>query len=793
MMSIFKKQYVFAVGIGVTVVAVAATMFLSQPQRFINRDPAANATDVISTMSCILHHSGAHFEATPANPNPAPYEVLIDVDSCRPNAAVSESTTPTFSRYWIEPKYQDGSIVVKAWQFGTTRPAYILAKIESGSDALRPYGQWSVDWCTERLSTESLVSDPCARKGHITISADQTYEMFYREELSGSQSEFERATKGYIASDGSVGGGKYFEKFNNNDSTVRSGAYSFVSGALLDELNGVQSCKDPRNSADLKRSVWEAWLYDPTTEARVSYNGGFPVKSSNGTQLGWAGFEGVRVNGSSSPVISGEFIRQDSIGGTYQAFGSYGKLIKNTNTISPNGLRDLDKLILRTKLRKDAFAALTSLVDRSGSSNLEQYALVYWDHASSKFIFIARDKYPSGPNVGKEFVDITPIGLTPAEYLSYAQTPERYYERRMWAFQLGSNNQYVIQLADNDVSVERGGFFYPSPKTVSEIKVFRQIQTNVVPGSSDAPTENLVCIGKCPRPNDSSSGPPLTLEARYDFPRTDSRVDDEFSYNNSTGNLTIEGLPVRFGLEYIDRNSIDTTREDLWLGSFVTRDQLPGLECRSGFCVWDNVGYERRVADGINTFGDLGLVSYYNWNTGPNRWQRFSGVKDSTGKVVAINEPLMLTYDAPDEAEFGRYRGKKASIRYPGNGALWLPGRCENTTNPTADLSTACNQTNEVYIHDFIIPTDSSLRGQVADSTGRNYLVKWARQAVYYPQHTNPSACSTTSIMSGFDNAKNLVLPVSSRWSNPRTVMGTAPLSATSISAPKYINGERIR
>lgn len=789
-----KKKILAVAGFGLALTAFAASMFLNQTQRYINRDTAANATDVISTMSCIINYSGAHLEATVSNPSPSGYEVLIDVESCRPNAAVSENTVPTFTRYWIEPQYLNDELLVKAWSIGTQRQGYIFAKIQAGIDTKPPFGQWSVDWCTERLPNEPqalMESDPCARKGHITISADQNYSLFYREELSGSQTIFEKFTKGFINTSSTVGGGKYFEKFNESDSTIRMGTFAFADGALLDELNGNQICKDPRSDGDMKRTVWEAWLYDPATEQRISHNGGFPVKQLNGNQLGWAGFEGVRLNGSSTPTTSGQFIRQDSIGGVYTAFGSYGKLVKNTNTITPNGIKDLDKLILRTRLKKDAFSDFNSLVNTSTNSDFEQSVLFYWDHSVGKFTFIARDKYSSGALVGKEYVDIEPIAMSPSEFLSYAQTDDRPWERRMWAFQIGSNNQYVIQLADNDIFTFKDGRNYPTPKPINEIKVFRQIQTNVVPGSADAPTTDLVCIGKCPRPNDSTSGAPLTLEADYDIDKNDPRVTtDLFKYDNSTGNLTIEGHPVWYKPEHIFRNGIDRSREDLWLGTFVTPAQLSGLECQNGFCVWDTVGYERR--DGANTFGDMGLSSYYNWNTGPNRWQRFSGVKDSNDRVVAINEPLMLTYNAPDEPEFGRYGNKKISVRYPGNGQLWLPGRCENITNPNAVPSSGCNQENEVYIHDFVIPTEKGPRGKVSDTDGKEYLVKWARQGVYFPSHSNPTACDAATIRSRFDQARSLELPTAVTWINPRPQMADVPI-INNVTGPKYINGESVR
>lgn len=793
-----NKKILIISGLCLSAAAFAATMYLNQTQRYINRDTAANATDVISTMSCIINYSGAHLEATTSNPNPSGYEVLIDVNSCRPNAVVSEGTVPSFTRYWIEAQHADNELLVKAWSIGSDRQGYISAKVQAGADTSPPYGQWTVDWCTERPSGElpSLIaSDPCATKGHVTITSDQNYSLFYRTELSGSQPIFERFTKGFINANGTAGGGKYSEKFNDLESTIRQGTFAFADGALLDVLNENRSCKDPRANGNMKRTVWEAWLYDPATKNKVNYDGGFPVKQLNGNQLGWAGFEGVRLNGSSVPTISGQFTRQDSTGGVYTAFGSYGKLIKNTNTLTPNGIQDLDKLILRVRLRKDAFAGLTSLIDTRADSNAEQFVLFYWDHAEGQFNFIARDKYASGPMVGREFADITPVKMTPTEFLSYSQTIDRPWERKMGAFQVGSNNNYVIQLADNDVFqarvVEGVPGNYPIPKPTADIKVFKQVQTTVVPGSNDAPTSPLVCLGKCPRPNNNITGAPLSLEEVYKVAITDSRVTtDLFLYNNITGNLTIEGDPIDYNDVNIFRNGIDTSRQDLWLDSFVTLDQLSELKNGDDISVIDEVGYDRRNAN--KTFGRFGLNTYYTWNTGPNRWQRFSGVKDSSGNVVAINEPLMLTYNAPDESELGRYRNKKVSLRFPGNGQLWLPGRCENITNPALTPSTGCNQTNEVYIHDFVIPTDDGPRGKVTDGAGNDYLVKWARQGVYFPNHSNPNACDATLVQEKFNQASTQTLPTASSWNNPRSLMTTVPTIAGS-AVPKYINGEAVR
>jgi hypothetical protein len=121
-----------------------------------------------------------------------------------------------------------------------------------------------------------------------------------------------------------------------------------------------------------------------------------------------------------------------------------------------------------------------------------------------------------------------------------------------------------------------------------------------------------------------------------------------------------------------------------------------------------------------------------------------------------------------------------------------LPGRCENITNPTSPTSSGCNQTNEVHIHDFVIPTDKGPRGKVLDAEGKEYLVKWARQGVYYPTHSNPSACDAPLVKNNFSQADNLILPTVNSWNNPRIVMSNVP-TTTGSAGPKYINGEAVR
>ena len=778
-------------------VAAIAT-YDTAKQRYINRDAPVSASDTISTLSCILLNTGAHLEATSTHPNPDPYLAYVDVESCRAGTSSSSESVPAYSKYWVQPSYdtEQNHLLIKAWDMGT-RAGYINAVVRAGLDISPPYGDWTVDWCVDRLPTEAqYATDPCAKKGHITITADQAYELFYRVSSSGSLTAFDKQSKGVISQDGKSGSGKYFERSFDNDNTIREGQFAFIDGALLDYINGQESCKDPRESSRLKRSVWEAWLYDETTRQPIEFNAGFPVRKVATGQSGWAGFEGVRLDGNSKAEQSGEFVRLDASAERYTAFGSYGKLIKHTNEHLPQGLQAIDQILLRTRLNINTFAS-TLFADGHGSL-ADEYVIFYWDHASSKFVFVGRDKSSTGV-VGKEFIFYeTPYTFDISQLLTVLRqgvnpdNTQRVWERTLWGYQMGSNNQYVIQLA-NQIP---GSSSFPI-RAVSDVIVTRQVQTQVVPGSEGAPSE-LVCIGRCPRPVDGQAT--LQLESRYDIAKDGPEAVERYTFSSVDGSLKISGKPLRYSAtdDYIDRstNQVDTTRTDLWLDAFVTPEQLPKLTCwgNTRYCAYDTTAFESAADDATETFGTRGLDVFYVWQTGNERWQKFSGLKSqTTGQVVTFNEPKNLLYVAPNDPDnFGNYAGRQVSLRYQGSGRLWLPGHCENLADAQATTSLACDQTNETYIHDFAIPSVDNATGKVKDLDipGREYLVKWIRQGIYYPLHQNANACQDDTLRQSFSQAQIQTLPTAEVWQNPRDSMrATMPAESVRDNQPKYIGG----
>ena len=354
-------------------------------------------------------------------------------------------------------------------------------------------------------------------------------------------------------------------------------------------------------------------------------------------------------------------------------------------------------------------------------------------------------------------------------------------------FQKGSDTDHHILLANSEDYATR---------SISDVVVTRISQTQVVPGSSDAPTEDLVCLGKCPR--DDGINVKLQLEKSYDYPMGDYRASDYYVFN-ANGDLKTklnekiikyEKYPISGNDIYVNRNGIDTQRSDFWFDAFIPASKLAQLNCRNGsrYCSYDTVSPENVASSPGETYGVRGLDYYYVWNSGTLRHTKFNGIKKADGTPLEMKSPLALTYDVPNDPAYGLYAGKKTSLKYLGNGQLGTPGHCENIVSGLPP-SLACNQTNEVYVHDFIIPYSESgtEQSRVKDSEGAEYLVKWARQGIYYPRHSDQTLCDTSQINANFTTAYNLTLPTSTEWNNPRTDMASRRPTVGVDVLPRYI------
>lgn len=783
----------------VTAIATAAglTAYMNDKQQYYNRDASQNAVDTISTLSCILNQTGAAAEDELSTPQNA-YAVWVDEDRCRPGSIPSgdgADAAVTMAKYWVVQERDGDTLRVKWWEYGDEinggRISYASAEILKGAEEnSTPYGVWSVNWCVTYLESEmagKTGDDACSQRGRVDVTADNEYRLFYKRLASGSIPAYSKQTSGAISADLTSGYGRFTETLASG--LVNDGAFGFKGAALKQTLNGATQCKNPiAESADSLQQIWDGWLYDPVTEARITNAAGpFAVKRVSDGQVAWASHEGVRMAGKSDAESGGTFVRVEGEDQTqYTAFRNAGLLLKRTPVRLENGLKDIDGLRLRFRLKKDVFGVSDSYgaaVTTNGDTNYpEQYVLAHWDEATQKLIFTDADTSDTGM-VGRLFAPLAaPVTYSFDEFAAKAQSGARKWERSMWGYLIGSDIDYFIQYADNAES--------PAAVIASPL-VYRMKSETVIPGSSQAPTDELVCIGKCPRPFSDGGEKTLRLDKNisgdggiYDWDKAALEAKDTYTYD-SAGLLKVNGISVEDAV--IDRNGLDGYRDDLYLDGFVLRSDLSKLSCHNGtkYCSYDVRLPADATADegaGIN----MGLPASYVWRTGPQRWVRFAGLKRSDGSVVRIDPPMNLFFDVPDQQIYGASRGKRVALRYPGNGKLWMPGRCENIAGgqPTSD----CSGRTDVYVNDFIIPFDPEV-GRVQDESGNTYLVKWTRKGVYYPNHSDPNVCETPEVIASFDSGSALTLPTEGLWVNPRGLIGIDFPADADPSKPRYVNG----
>jgi hypothetical protein len=752
---------------GVIAAVALSSAYKADRQYEVNRDSPTIASDVISTMSCYLSKLKVEeVLASSGVDNPPAYAAWMDVEACKSAGNVANDgstvTPPAYDQLWVQPSRENGVIKVKLWGKTNTdtgfRNVHMAATIRGGVDLAPPFGDWDIDWCVERLA-----GNTCYKKGHIRVSPT-AYQLYY--DFSGSGQPYTIRSSGVVSADKLSGQGRYVELRNNNDALTTQGHFAFTSGALSDVTNDVPTCKNPsRTAPGVLSSVWEGWLYDKDSGEKVRMNGGFPVQNVSTKEAGWAGFDGVRLQGTGNAATSGTFKRvgAGSDNTEYTAFGSFGKLIKITNE-SFTGLEKIDGLVLRPRLVESAFLPADGFTPR----NSRQKVLMYWSEAESKFVITHRD---AGTAANEKFVPLTtPVKKTVTEYLALLRSSQS-NEYRIWAWQFGASNDFVIHLADLSNK-------YVAVAS-SDVKIYKLNQSQVTPGNG--PTENLYCVGRCLDDVSVGGAAVPTVKGDYDRLKTDV-LNKPYTYDNVSGDFKRGTLDVDF--TKVDKDWASMSYDPLsppsnaWMGMFVEQSKLNSMTCtvsspNDSFCQY-NRGLptgSARNANGGN--GEEHIDTYYVWDTGTNRWNKFAGIKNPAGQTVQFDEPLILTYRASDNAEFGSFRNKVATIKYPGEGRLWLPGSCKNVGDMTAITSAACNNPDssrathkglERWIHEFNIPYAENTSGMVKGANGTEYLVKWTRKGTYYPQ-INASQC--TGLQSQLQTASQRVMPDASAWVNP--------------------------
>ena len=165
------------------------------------------------------------------------------------------------------------------------------------------------------------------------------------------------------------------------------------------------------------------------------------------------------------------------------------------------------------------------------------------------------------------------------------------------------------------------------------------------------------------------------------------------------------------------------------------------------------------------------LSEYYTYETGPNQWNQFSGLKDSSGVFLAFEAPLAVEYthsQTDTSAIDYKYHGVKFFLDYGGFGDLQgIPGVCRSMD--TGEVTNCSDGSDIRWSPEFMVP-----EGATMTAGGATYYVKPLEVEQVMKSTTCPSGLSVTD----FD------LPEISLWEDP--AIGAEP---TVEGAPAVIGG----
>lgn len=711
----------------------ASSPYQTDGVEIYNKDDTADALRIISIVSCYVKHYAP--ELGYAQVGESPFVAMVDTNLCEATNAFdsttgSMQTAKVYETAVVQAQVVDGALKAKLWIQSATERSWVNVTVVGGPSIKPPFGEWEVNWC----GSYDPSAKTCGDAGYAKVDATGSRAYFQNNDSSGWKSW--RAASGFVANDKKSGGGKYLSKEQNSSGAVvqnTEGAYAFNTAHLYATYRDTATsqtgdqCLIPKaTAAGALKSSWETWLYDPLTGERLKRNSGFQFRDDQG-QWGYAGYWGVSV-GDTMPTNGSVVKRMDSndqVLGEYTVYSTPGKLRKTT--IKNTRLSDMDGILLQGSGPK---VVATRDVNDANTWVTLSYK---WDDANSNFVVMAYSESVNGDWTTQTLA--TPVTYTLAQVTGdngIANGELGLDNLNGWVPGSSTNFNMVLTKWADDGSGNWNEVKYTTP---AEVVVKSRSDVEVSPGDTSIPA-SLYCVGQCVDANMSD------IQAG----ESDRNL-SAYSWSSDLGTLSVGGQII----DLTNRNS------SFWSGVLVAQSDLSKLACQR----WSQ-GANANVDAYCEWYADSELNTYYRYESGPNRWNQWSGLKNESGQIVTFDRPLELTYAVPaDDTSAGAYAGKTVQIQYAGDGNFWVPGYCFNRNTRARQT---CSDTTE-WANEFSIPFDE-VKGVARTVDGsKQYLVKTLRSGVYYPLDTTTGACDTLQDQASDYQAR--VLPTVSDWLNP--------------------------
>ena len=751
-------------------IAVASTVSVASPpanspyftdsQQSQVQDATSQSIGSVSMITCIM--SAMRPDALV---NEGPYNALIDQNKC--NAAKQTSTANSggsSSGATQAPNYMSAVVnstrasnstpmIVSAWlslnQGPGGGPLTIYAHISATAapTSTDPYGTFRLDYCGKASAAGSCLINGYMQAGNGTLS-------YYEADQQGGNGGGSQVTALQLSSVGTTSGTGSVDLNQSGNGQSQSESFNFAYDAnyyYREDDSSNFECFD-RDAADpgTQFSVGQYGLYDSSTGAEITLNSGFPIQYSvsGATYQGYVGYYGLSTSAGAPMPANGSTVQLVNYQNGSTSTTSY-TLVANGGSLA-RYTQQSTTLKLIDQLQLQVFVGSVS---GTGLPDANTQYVLNWDEASQQFIVTGEVQCGSnGCQSGPLSNGQASIAVAPSFWAATGL--------QGWSQSLGAGNVYIALNTPGNPLDTTGVVYYT--------------QDLVYPDDPNLPA-TLYCVSNCPSAatlssyfTQSSSNPvasPFITATFNDYQPTTTPV----SYGLN-GNILIGGDGSAAAVVYTNASAYQQYSQyqsGVMSGYLVAN--LSDAQCGTDpntqqpqYCGW--------------TMGSAAV--YYQWQTGPNNWNQFTAVKDSSNSFVHFDAPLNVSFTVPANTSgntpYGSYAGTTMVLQYNGFGNLWgIPGSCVSSIT---NQPLACNDPSgtAIYVSAFEIPYDPNANPQQgvvttnANGVTTTYLVKWLNRQILLAQEplttcTNDGLATVSATLptaSGLQNPSDSSSPV---------------------------------
>jgi hypothetical protein len=739
----------------------AASAYFTDAQTSHVQDATSDSIGQVNMITCVFHSMRPD-----ALVNQGAYVALIDKNKCDAAKQSSATNSGDSSGGSQAPEYM--TAVVNSTRTSNTTPMLVSAWISINQDgapvtifahlsataapsATDPYGTFRLDYCGKLAAgTGGCMMNGYMQAGSGTLS--------YYEADAGGGGGGSQVTALALSSVGTTSGNgsvDVTQSFNGTSTSVFDFAYNSSHFLRSDGTNSMcfsRDATDPNTGI----SVWRYGLYDSVSGERVTRSSGFPIQYTSGGTIyqGYVGYYGLSSQPGAAAPADGSTVAKIGYQNGSASTASY--TVVNKGGRLTRFTRQNTTLKLIDQIHFNAF--IGNVAGSSLPNPNTQYEL-YWDDSSGHFLAV--NEMQCSQNGCQTLPLVSAVAVDPTFWSSVNMGIQG------WSQSLGG-----------DLFVDLGNTGTPVDTTA----VAYHVQDLVYPDDSALPGA-LHCVSNCPTAatlqsylaQGSGTSPYITTTYNSWQPTTTPVT---YTLN---GNVLVSSAA-----DVVDTVAADYQGKQMYQNGVMSGRLVESLaDAQCGTDLSGNPQYCDWKISSANV--------YYQWQTGPQNWDQFTAVKDSTGSFVHFDAPLNVSFKVPansaGNAPYGGYANTNLILQYGGFGDLWgIPGNCVSSIT---NLAVDCNDPSGVarYVAAFAIPYDPSgnpQQGVVGTST-KSYLVKWLDREIRFAQEP-VSTCSNAGL-----STTHSTLPDSSGLQNPSdpsssVYNGVEPQPTN--TAPRVIQGE---